>query len=59
MSSTDTALEFHVETRRRKVWKRHYEPLADLFEARRAAASLGGLPGVETRVTDEDGQVWA
>jgi len=52
-------LEFYVETHRKKGWRRHYEPLTDLYSARRAAADLAQLPGVETRVTDSDGQVWA
>jgi hypothetical protein len=54
-----TTIEFHVETRRRKGWRRHYEPVTDLFDARLAASSLVTLPGVETRVTDGAGRVWS
>lgn len=59
MQDTTTALDFYIETRRRKSWRRYYEPVTDLYAARQAAARLAELPGVDTRVTDSDGQVWA
>ena len=53
-------LSFVVETRKRRPdFKPFVGPYDDLFEARRVAASLVASQGVEARVIDDDGRVWA
>ncbi|GAA2082277.1 hypothetical protein GCM10009840_18010 [Pseudolysinimonas kribbensis] len=52
--------EFTVEIRKtRPEFRPFLGGYADLFEARQIAASLIASQGVEARVTDGDGRVWA
>lgn len=54
-----SVLSFTVETRGARGWRPFLGHYDDFFKARKTAASLTASQGVEARVTDSDGRVWA
>jgi hypothetical protein len=52
-------MTFTVETNGPRGWRPFMSEWPDLFRARESAAKLTASQGVETRVIDSEGQVWA